>query len=232
MKSNSSIFLFSPSPRFNKAALSNFETFDKENSCLLYSSLIINHKEVINSVSRIGRVIYCFDSNDKELIPPGFKSEVAKIFYGEMENVNDTIKFLSDKYFNESDSNLIIFSNSIGIKPSDIQKVFKLLTIDDDSIVIGKTNNEKVAFIGFKIFNKVLFSQIKWDGMNFDYFLAKVNKFDYFVYVLDGYMYLDSIPDFRNLYHELSKKESLAYCSQKMHERFTHLFIEYKELLK
>ena len=40
------------------------------------------------------------------------------------------------------------------------------------------------------------------------------------------------IQDFKTLYKELSKKESLIYCSQNMHEKFTHLFIEYKELLK
>jgi hypothetical protein len=58
-----------------------------------------------------------------------------------------------------------------------------------------------------------------------------VCRFDYFVNVLNGSLFIEDINDFKILYRELSKKESLNYCSQNIHEKFTHLFIEYKELL-
>ena len=38
--------------------------------------------------------------------------------------------------------------------------------------------------------------------------------------------------DFKNLYIELSKKESLSYFSRQMNERFNNLIIDYKEIPK
>ncbi len=37
--------------------------------------------------------------------------------------------------------------------------------------------------------------------------------------------------DFKLLFKELAKKESSNYCGEVMHERFTDLFVAYKELL-
>ena len=68
--------------------------------------------------------------------------------------------------------------------------------------------------------------------MVYDNLLHKVNRYDNFLYVLNHSLTVKTVEDFKTLYSELSKKESLAYCSQQMHERFTHLFIEYKDLLR
>jgi hypothetical protein len=63
-----------------------------------------------------------------------------------------------------------------------------------------------------------------------DYLKAISNK-DFFIHTLEGFFSVDDFEDIKKLYIELSKKESLSYCSQKMHESFNDLFIEYKELL-
>jgi hypothetical protein len=77
-----------------------------------------------------------------------------------------------------------------------------------------------------------LFSEIDWNNFNYDNFLLFTSKHEHFLHVIDNFLVIRNMEDFRNLYNELSKKESLEYCSQKMHEKFTHLFIEYKDLLK
>jgi hypothetical protein len=62
--------------------------------------------------------------------------------------------------------------------------------------------------------------------------LIKAGKEENFVHTLNNFMLIETKDDFIKLYNELSKKESMQYCSQNIHEKFTHLFIEYKELLK
>ena len=99
-------------------------------------------------------------------------------------------------------------------------------------MIIGKSINGGVSFIGFNYLNQDLISAIHWDGLEFENLLHKVNKFDNFVYVWDNSLVVNSGKDFKLLYSELSKKESLEYCSQQMHEKFTHIFIEYKDFLK
>jgi hypothetical protein len=107
-----------------------------------------------------------------------------------------------------------------------------LLSIEDEAVVIGKTDSGAVAFIGFNTYNGELFGEIDWDNFNYDSFLLYASKHEHFLHVINSFLVIKTMEDFKILYMELSKKESLAYCSQDMHEKFTHLFIEYKDLLK
>ena len=86
--------------------------------------------------------------------------------------------------------------------------------------------------MGFNTFNHELFDEIDWNNFNYDNFLLYTSKHEHFLHVIDNFLVIRNIEDFKDLYKELSKKESLAYCSQIMHEKFTQLFIEYKDLLK
>lgn len=232
MKSNSSIYLFSSSPLFNKEVVPNFENFNNENSHQLYSSLLLNHKENLDQCSKSYRVVYCFDDNDKNYLPKEFEGSNDEVFFGNLNHKVELLKALSDKYFIDSNNNLLIFSNSIGFSLTDFQKIFNLLSIEDEAIVIGKSNRDKIVFMGFNSFNKELFLECNWESLNYDNLLARLGKHDNFLHVLGNYLAINDLVDFKNLYVELSKKESLSYCSQNMHERFTNLFIEYKELLK
>jgi len=68
-------------------------------------------------------------------------------------------------------------------------------------------------------------------ALEYDKFLLEAGKSDLFLNTLNGFQLIENFSEFKYLYIELSKKESLSYCSQQMHERFTNLFIEYKDLL-
>jgi len=232
MKLNSSIYLISIYPQFNRDLSPKFESFSSDYSLQLYSSLIFNHIEILNSVMKSHHIVYCFDERDKDFLPDKFNESQTDVIFGDTTNRTQILRTLSEKYFGQSGKNLLIFSNSIGMSSADIQRIFNLLSIDDEAVVIGKAKNNKAAFIGFNAFNQELFSDIDWNNCNYDYLLARVNKHENFVHVLDNFMSINNLEDFKNLYLELSKKESLTYCSPNMHEKFTNLFIEYKELLK
>jgi len=232
MKPDSIIYLVSFAPLFNADCVPIFESFSKENSQLLYQALIENHREIVSQQPVISPAVFCFDNSDKDLMPLSFLSENTSSFFAGTCEKHNYIKLLAEKYSNKYSNNLIIFSNSIGISSGDISKIFNLLAMEDETIVIGKSSNSRIAFLGFNSFNKELFMDIDWNNLNYESLLQIVNKHENFIHVMNNFMLIENLADFKQLYAELSKKESLSYCSQQMHEKFTHLFIEYKELLK
>ncbi len=230
MKHNSSIYILSLHPVFNKELVPSFESLDKEHSTYLYESLLLNHKELTNKFYDNSNIIFCFDQNDKEHLTENFnKAENINFIDTSRENI---LKSLSDKYFSRFNNNIIVFFNSIGITDNDLNNALNLLSIEDEAIVLGKSINESLSFIGFNSFNGNIFEEDDLLELNYDSFLNRAAKFEHFIHVLDNFMLIKNIDDFQELYNRLSKKDSFAYCSQEIHERFTNLFIEYKDLLK
>ena len=230
MKQNSCIYILSLFPVLNKDLVPNFESFDKEHSSYLYTTLLLNHRELADKLSKTSTIIFGFDKNDEGFLIGnlGSTDEITFIDFSDIT----VLKNLSEKYFPKFSNNIIIFSNSIGITSEDINKVFNLLCMEDEAIVLGKSNNQSLAFIGFNSFDSNIFEDLKLLDLNYDFFLNRISEFEHFIHVLDNFMLIKNIDDFKNLYLQLSKKESFAYCSQEIHERFTNLFIEYKDLLK
>ncbi len=233
MKYNACIYLTSLFPIFNKEEVPFFESFDAEHSLLLYSSLMMNNFENINQLNNVSKTVFCFDAKDKEFLPEAFKSENKIIFSFDTSIFQTYFQKMSDKHFTTCGSNLIVFSRSMGVTKELIEKALDKLAIEDEAIVIGRTIENYISFIGFNNYNPELFNEIDWQMVNYDSFLAKACKHENFIQVLVGnFMMIKNLNDFKKLYSELSKKDSLAYCSPEMHEQFTNLFIEYKDLLK
>jgi glycosyltransferase A (GT-A) superfamily protein (DUF2064 family) len=229
---NSSIYLFPLHAIFNPEHIPPFETFDTEHSALLYSALTENYKEIFEAFEGKINSVLVFDEKDRDFLAAPFNQEGLNLFFGDTGNKALMLKNLSDKYFNNYTNNLLVFSNSICLTANDIQQALNLLSINDEAVVIGKTASGGITFLGFNTFNFELFDEIDWDNLNYDNFLLYTSKHEHFLHVIDNFLVIRNIEDFKNLYKELSKKESLSYCSQNMHEKFTRLFIEYKDLLK
>ena len=229
MKTDSAIYLVPLTPVFNKEAVIPFELMDKEHSCFLQSSLYMNNVEVIDKLKDQYKYFFCLSRDDQQNIPSLLLSSALNVSILDTGNTSTIFKHLNEKYFSRFSKNIVIFSRAIGFNASDIQKVFDLLAVEDDTVVIGRANNDSISFLGFTKYHPEIFSNI---DKPYDMFLPGICKQNYFLSVLEKSMFITKWDDFRNLYTELSKKESLSYCSQKMHEQFTHLFIEYKEQIK
>ena len=67
---------------------------------------------------------------------------------------------LSQKEFSSYKNNLIIFSNSVDIRQSDIDKYFNFLSIDDNSLILSKSTNGIIKVFGFNNFSDELFKQL------------------------------------------------------------------------
>jgi len=231
IKSNSCVYFVPPHPLFNKDEVPLFGSFDKKNSIHLNLTLLLNSKEIINNMVLPVPTIFCFDENDRGYLPEDFSTGKTKNFY---INTSDKsfLKVLYDKYFTKYKYNLLILTNTVSISSSDISKIFDLLSREDETVTIGITNKKRIAFIGFNSVSSDILHDIDLKNLYYEKLLNKLCRFDYFVHVIDGLISINDIDDFKNLYFELSKKENYRYCSQNIHEKFTHLFIEYKELLK
>jgi hypothetical protein len=232
VKSRSCIYLVSSHPLFNENDAPLFDSFDKTNSVFLYKSLALNYLEIFESISTAVPVVYCFDERDKDFIPQEFRLINAVEFASNISSKSKLLKLLSEKYFNKHNNNLVIFTSSISISSGDILKSLDLLNNEDETFIIGNSNSGNITFFGFNKYNGNIFREMESAGFGFNNFLKLVCKYDVYIHVLNGSMSVNNLEDFRELYRELSKKESFSYCSRKMHEKFTHLFIEYKELLK
>ncbi len=193
---------------------------------------ISNNAEVINNFSDKRDLFFILDEKDKNHYENSVLIPDSNRLYYDLADMSYTVNKLNEKRFSKYANNIIIFTDSIGVSPADITKSFNLLTIEDEVIVLGKSTKGKISLIGFNDFNNELFASLEWDNLIFDEVLANVSKHENLVHVLNNFISVNDLDDFKNLYNELSKKESLAYCSQEMHEKFTNIFIEYKDLLK
>jgi hypothetical protein len=231
-KSNSCICLFPLSTVFSRDKVLVFESMSRDDSSLLYSILYENYSEVLKEVTDLSTIIYCLDEKDKDIIPPDIKEKISDIFWVNSSELNSELKNFNDKYFKKFHNNIIIFAHSIGVTSQDIKKIFSLLEMEDESFFIGRDTDERIALLGFNTYNEDLMGNIVEDRNHYNEVLIKASKHENFVHTLSNFMLMETKEDFKKLYNELSRKESLMYCNQNIHEKFTHLFIEYKDLLK
>ncbi len=226
------IYIYSGHPIFNPDSVTIFENLSSADSSFLYTSLIENTIEILTGLSSGIEIIYSLDIEDNDNIPLNFFPQNSKIFFATTGNTAYNLDVLDQNYFSLYENNIFIRSNTIGVSQQNINKVFDLLSFEDNTLVIGKSKNNKIPFIGFnKISRKLM---LKLFEINFDYekFLLEAGKSEMYINTLENFQQIENFEDFRNLYFELSEKESESYCSQESHERFTNLFIEYRDLLK
>ncbi|MFB3055930.1 MAG: hypothetical protein ACE1ZQ_02050 [Ignavibacteriaceae bacterium] len=230
-KKKNCIYVLSLHPVFNGKAAPKFENLSLQDSTILYSHLLANFIEIFASTHLSFELVFCLNEKDENYIPRNFFPDDSIIFFNTSENIISNIERLEEKYFSIFENNILIRANVIGLSEKTIQKIFNLLAIEDDVLVIGKSINKKVTLLGFNKLEINLLDEMFSTVLDYDKFLLEAGKSDLFLNTLNGFQLIENFSDFKNLYIELSKKESLSYCSQQMHERFTNLFIEYKDLL-
>ena len=226
------LYIVPRSVLFNIDEVPLFESLPQKDSSFLFAALYLNQNEVAQKLSGTVEVHLGLDEKDRDFLPKVLLNET---FQKHFINTSEYLKYYSGLFSSFPQSGfpnvVILLSNTIGTKQSDFLKVFNLLNHDDNNLVIGKSANDNIAFLGFNFFNDKLFEGLSLSGLNNENILQRINKLDYYLFTIDGFFSIDDLNDFKNLYKILSTKESIEYCSSEMHEQFTHLFIEYKELL-
>jgi len=231
MKSNA-VYIIPDQSIFNPELVKDFESFNKADSLLLQSTLYLNLYD--NLIGKeLNAEIYCLlDELDKEFLPAELKNSNIKILFENLFNKKILFDKIASKEFSLYKNNLIIFSDIMGINSADVEKYFKLLNIEDESLLIGRSKDNCVVILGFNNYSDEVFKNLLIVNFNYDELLIKLSSLNYFIHTTQDILRINNLSDFKKLYADLSQKKSIEYCSQQMHEKFTHLFVEYKELLK
>lgn len=194
----------------------------------LYLNLLENLKGKENKID----IYSIWDPNIKDQLTDELKGTNCKYIFEDTSDLKILFEKLSTKEFLSYKNNLIVFSDIIDFKPSDYDQSFNLLNAEIDSILISKNKAGVIAVFGFNKYSDEIFSSLISTDFNYTNFLSKSKSCEHFMNIINDVLLVRDIGDFRQLYLELSQKKSMLYCSQQMHERFTHLFVEYKDLLK
>ncbi len=225
------IILFASGPVLNPDSLKIFANLSAEYSAFLNTLLISNWIENLTDINSNSEIKILMSKEDKEFIPRNFFPEQFKRFFYNSLSPNSFNDNNSEQLSTNSTKLLLLFHSTIGMNKNDIQRVLSLAQTDEASIVIGKSEKNKIVFTCFAGSDNQLTEYLLNSKKDYDKLLSQVTSKDILINTLDGFLSIDDFEDIKKLYIELSKKESLLYCSQKMHENFNDLFIEYKELL-
>jgi hypothetical protein len=228
---NNLIFLVADTSILNPKETVAYENLSQSYSVFLNTMLFTNWVEVLSDIQEDYQIITFLHESDKEYLPKYlFQSHIENKFYTS-DQLLDFSNSLSNYNTDVNTKSLILFSNSIGLNKSDILRVFNLVQSDEPTIIIGKSNQDKIGFSCTSANNIKLFDSIFLSERNYSKYLQSISIEDIFILTLNNFLLINDFQDIKKLYIELSKKESLAYCSPKMHESFNDLFIEYKDLL-
>ena len=210
----------------------NLNKFKKEDVLFLTSTLYLNILENLNGKEDKIDIHCIWDENEKDNLPDELKNNNRKIIFKDLSNKKIIFEKFSSKEFLLYKNNLIVFSDVVDIRPSDYEQYFNLLNIERDSLVIAKDKENNIAVLGFNNYSEEIIGSLVLSDFNYNNFLSRIKSCEHFIHIVNDVFLVRNIKNFKQLYLELSQKKSIEYCSQQMHERFTHLFVEYKDLLK
>ena len=196
----------------------------------LHSLLYLNWMEILSEFNKECDVACLLSSYDKDFISKDFFQTDSNFFFLYHQNKKNLIEEVQKNLITNNSKILIIFHNSIGIKKSYIERIFNLVHPEEASIVIARSNRQKIILGCYNSGNEMVNPLLK-SKRDYTKYLNLSGNQDIFIHTLNGFLSIDDFEDIKNLYIELSKKESISYCSSKMHENFNDLFVEYKELL-
>lgn len=227
MKNNKAYLYYLASDYKSEEKLKDFTPISQKHIKLLYENIFNNAIEQISNVENIKKII-CFPVEGNPVIDEDISSQFEFINYTIEENIYEKLLEINSDVYGR---NLLIFPNTIGFSSQDIKRVFDLLLDDGDALVIGKTKENRVCFIGTNFLDEQLINHISESNFEFDDLVKRIKRKNVYYFVFNGYLSVNKLIDFKDLYILLSNRESENFCSENIHEKFTNLFIEYKELL-
>ncbi len=226
------VYIVPDSPILNPDFVNRFETFSINDSILLKSTLYLTLVE--NFLVKDSKIDFYFylDEKDKDSLDDNFKQENLLIKFIDLNDHKMFYEKLSTKEFLDHKNNILIKPDILGITLKDIDKFFNLLNVEDEALLLGKSQEREIGIFGFNNYYTDIFSELIKANYQYDEFLINFKLSSHFIHTTNDILLIRNINNFKQMYLNLSQKVSKEYCSQEMYERFTHLFIEYKDQLK
>ena len=229
---NNAVYIIPSASFLNPEIVNTFENFSIEDSKFLKSILYLNLIENFLADEKKTDYFFVLDEFDRNFITDEFKADNINFHFADLTKPKLLFENQFLKEFTSHKNNIILSSDIIGINQTELNKYFNLLNIDDECLLIGKSREGTIGVFGFNSYSMDIFNCLVKSNFIYNNFLSCTKTLNHFIHTLNDILLIKNIEHFKQLYIELSQKKSMEYCSQKMHEKFTHLFIEYKELLK
>lgn len=228
------VLFYVSKPVFNLFEVEEFPHFDKSNSSFLRRNLLINQFEVVSTLDlpvKITALFHQFDISAEGLDELQRFENLEIVFYEEGNQIQIIREILEDT---DEAQNLIIAVNPLvmGLKPQDYVEMVKQVELEDETTFLIRSQNGYLSAVAFNYM----------ESKQSDLLLNILKPYDKLLHqilmlnsrpITGGFAgtVVKSTKDFKLLYEYLSAKESIPACSFMMHDRFTELFVEYKELL-
>lgn len=213
-------FFIYPDETYHQFAVQNLTPLNDEYVSHLHKTLTNNNLEIIKNFLDAD-TIYINTTNQLPF------HENLYVLDDAMNVVNIETENEIERIASQSKYNFFINPCGFGLNEEMIEKIFTLLEVEDDVTVYFEEDNF-VTLLAFNSFDKSFLSLMNSRRKkDFNNFLIT----EKLLFRFDSFRLIKRFDDVKNLYHFLSKKESIPFCSQKMHEEFTQLFIEYKEFI-
>jgi len=233
MTNSTNVFFVLPEPIFNKEACQAFPDFSKKDSSFLYVTQLHNLYEIFFSIFPKENLFICLNEKDKE----SFSNDTTltlpseNIFYFDENMFPAQCSSIFEKRNQAAKNFIFVRPDFVGLTTSDILQTLDLFLLEDDVLVLMQSTHKKNVFFACNKFRAEIPALLYKKNYHGDSALKKLCGLEYQFYNLKNVFSLVHATDFKELYQLLSRKENYSYCSQPMHNRFTHLFIEYKELI-
>lgn len=228
---NVSLVTISDKIVFNENYINTFENFSVEDTKLLFGTLLLNLIENLRLNQSEADIFIYAESNDNNFI----QTEIASLHIDKLnllffDKKPDLVSLFPQL---KTYKNIIfVYADVMGFSYVSVKEILRLLSTDENTVVIGTSKDSSVCFIGVNNQTENLLTHIQDAGRDYSKLLSLLKTEEHFIHTLNGFVRVCDIQSFKDLYADLSQKKSIEYCTQEMHEKFTHLFVEYKDLLK
>ncbi len=219
---NAAVFIvaFHPDSYYNVTGSEN--NMSAEDLFSLTEILIQNNYDICIESSLNNIFILC----DKSLENIVINSESHQLVFTEPEELHRFIAEKKTKYAKI----LIINANTVGLTRQKIEHMVNLLDMEDEVTLLGIDNSDKIGFTASCSYSEELLT-CQLNNCDFHDLFKKVPHLEYYFILMSGIYSMTNLADFKHLYSILSQRENFNLCSKNIYDRFTELFIEYKELI-
>lgn len=213
-------FFIYPDEAYHEFAVQNLTPLNDEFVSHLHKTLTNNNLEIIKNFLNT-ETLYINSTNQLPF------HENFYVLNESLNVVNIELEDEIERIASQSKYNFFINPCGFGLNEEMFEKIFTLLEVEDDVTVYFEAD-DFVTLLAFNSFDKSFLSLMSSRRKKeFKNFLAT----EKLLFRFDNFRLIKRFEDIKNLYRFLSKKESVPFCSQKIHEEFTQIFIEYKEFL-
>lgn len=190
---------------------------------LSLTEILIQNNYDICIESSINNIFILCDKSLENIV---INSESHQLVFTEPEDLH---RFIADKKAKYAKM-IIINANTVGLTKHKIEQMLNLLDMEDEVTLLGIDYFDKIGFTASCSYSDELLT-CQLDNSNFHDLFKKTPHLEYYFILMSGIYSVTNLADFKNLYSILSQRENFNLCSKDIYDRFTELFIEYKELI-